>query len=347
MKICILFFLFIFFASPIVLKGEAKELPLPGKEEKKAPSSPAEKAFRKEIPPGAKPQYPGKKKEIKESVQIPAEPPLKKKNKEELFFEELSLLLQSLNKSSSSFSNLWKNELEKAPIAIVKRVLATEKNGIRFSLPPNNRKSFVCSHLLTCRECQKKFKAPPLLHAHRIRNNILLIRIHKWDKYTGSHVGKFLKNTAAKASLILWDLRDCRGDSIPSLIQILSHLKKYKLPSAILISGKTRGSSELFAKLLKMQNPEMLSAGERTSGIPFPMKKKEFYADFGKTGKKEKILLYLPQIPANFSKLDCTPFQPDIFISHAESFHREGKDKALHHICDLFLAGTILEKGNK
>lgn len=334
MKRLFLFSILLFFTFPCFAAGQVKKsIPPPAKENKKSVAS-----------PGTPPEASGKEKK----KPIPTKPlPPEKKTLEEEFSSKLPDLIDSISRSAPPAAGLWKEELRKDPLSFLKRVLETEKSGIRVQSATLSRKrERPSAHLFYCRECRKKFKTPPLFHAHRIRDNILLIKINKWDKATYAHTGRLLKMAAAKSSLLLWDLRDCRGDSAVSVTNILAHLKKYKTPSALLLSRRTGGSGELFAKCLQKQDPHILSAGSRTSGLPFLMKKKEFSLVLENGKRKLVFALLLPRIPPRFSNMDCAPVIPGI-KADLSSYYGKGKDLVLHHLCDLFLAGRILEKGRK
>ena len=352
MKKILLFSLLFLLAFPVFLMGEAKKgvsaKKGKGENEKLLPAP-----QKKEVST-VSPSLPGKEKKKEIQKKIPPVPPAEKKEAkkslEEEFFGKLPKIINAVNSDSPLIAKLWKEELEKDPVSFIKRILETEKSGIRV-LPAgkqlfSNTPQRPPRHLLLCRECGKKFKVPPFLHAHRLKNNILLIKINKWDRATGSHVGNFLKKAAPQCRYLLWDLRDCRGIFSPGVIQILSHLKKYGKPSALLVSENTRGSAELFAKMLQNSEKDLLSAGTKTAGLPFLMTKKELTLSIGKSQKKETFTLLLPRIPHYFRKMTPSPFQPGIQLNLHTYYHNH-QDLALHHLCDLLLARSILEKGKK
>jgi len=152
-------------------------------------------------------------------------------------------------------------------------------------------------------------------------NQILYIRIDSFSKKTLEQLKIDCKKSAKFAEKnigIIIDLRNSQGNDDKSALNSAAlfvskaNMDKFnfesslrqilKQPAILLIGEKTRGASEIFAKIL-IKTKRAISLGEKSAGVPFKKKRLRLInGDY----------LLIPQIPEHLKQISTAALKPSI-----------------------------------
>lgn len=188
------------------------------------------------------------------------------------------------------------------------------------------------------------------------------------DEFNPANFAKFKDDCESTASLanrpvgLIIDVRDCQGYDYESCIRTLALFcppekvpkienvempgRTLTVPVIILVGNKTRGASEIFARLM-LDNGQCLVSGTGTAGCPFLKKK---------TVLKSGNCLLIPSVPEFLSNIPVTQVAPTISIAAypqiayeklSGAAGSEESDKCLQRATDLLISLDALHKDQK
>ena len=194
---------------------------------------------------------------------------------------------------------------------------------------------------------------------------ILYARI---DEFNPANFAKFMDDCESTARLanrpvgLIIDIRDCKGYDYESCIRSLALFcppekvprtedieipkRTLNIPVIMLVGNKTRGTAEIFARLM-LENGQCLVLGSGTAGYPFFKKK---------TVLKSGSCLLIPSVPKFLSHIPAAQVVPTVNIAAypqiayeklSATAGSEDSDKCLQRAIDLLISLDALHRDQK
>lgn len=208
-------------------------------------------------------------------------------------------------------------------------------------------------------------ESPPCPAIIIASQKVLYTRI---DEFNPANFAKFLDDCESTARLankpigLIIDIRDCQGydyenciktlslfcapEKIPKIENIEIPKRTLNIPVMVLVGTKTKGTAEIFAKLM-LENGQCLISGSSTAGCPF-FKKKIFL--------KSGNCLLIPSVPKFLSHIPAAQVIPTINVAAYPqiSYEKlsgtagsEESDRCLQRAIDLLISLDALHKDQK
>lgn len=266
---------------------------------------------------------------------------------------EVNAVLESLEKDYPSLMNRLSSDKE-AKDQFMKRFIDSFNAGIKY---------FSKDAELVVPEPVANGKAESFSIINIASNKVSYARI---DSFTPETVAKLAEDAgmiagfSKKNSGIVIDLRNsgggdtlsaikaacffCPSEKVPQVPETKDVKRLFKLPVVILISGKTRDASELFASIMERAGCAMIM-GHPTGGGSYSVKAVE-------TSSGSRLLI--PEIPPELAAIPANPVFPSImenpfpqmdFKKLSSEIGSESGDRALSRAVDLLVSiGVIRDK---
>ncbi len=279
--------------------------------------------------------------------------------------EELLSKASPFRKETLARINEILSEIEKNyPVAVAKYTQADEEKTIKSLVTSlNSGIEYLAAGTEVPEEPKKDIKA---LQAIIISSQkILYIRIDAFTPETYSRLKEDCENTARLANKpvgLLLDLRDCQGydyenclravslfcspDKVPKVEGLEMPKRVLNIPVIVLVGNKTKGSGEIFTRLMS-ESGQCLISGGSTSGTPFVKTK---------VSLKSGSILLVPSVPDYFSNIPAsqivpatsvTPYPQIAYDKLSTTAGSEESDKCLMRAIDLLICLEALHKEQK
>jgi hypothetical protein len=214
-------------------------------------------------------------------------------------------------------------------------------------------------------QCDVKKESEPCPAIIISSQKVLYTRIDEFNTATFAKFKDDCESTARLANNpigLIIDIRDCKGydyencikslalfcppEKVPKAENIEIPKRTLKIPVIMLVGNKTKGTAEIFARLM-LENGQCLISGSNTAGYPF-FKKKIIL--------KSGSCLMIPSVPKFLSNIPTAQVAPTINIAAypqipyeklSGSAGSEESDKCLQRAIDLLISLDAIHKDQK